>query len=552
MKKKKKIENPQCYCGQRFNDYQKVNIRKSVCRSNPAKFQDEGNNFYCIFHYPNIDKKEEFSLAFYDKIINEDYFFYGTWFPFEVDFSNHIFAKFADFTWSMFNFDTSFENTKFEGNCDFHVSQFLKKVSFRKAVFTDNTESQLPTNFYSVTFENVADFSGAVFSQVTEFSNSKFLNFDEEEDLLKSTIESSFSGATFKEKVSFEEVIFGKEKKSFEVLQNFIFGMGGGNSFDLSSFDFSGTTFENTANFKKSEFWNFTNFSKACFRQTADFRGTVVNNSLNFDEAKFETFSRFSSKNNNHKSWNKDGLDFSNVEVEKPERIFFQTVYLKPDSFVNTDIRKFDFTDIKWKVKSFAFDWARFKDFAWWSDEARERKTSYKNLEKVYRRFTIFAEENNDYQSASDFRYASFDIQRITPWYGRLPVTLLWWYKWTSRYGENWLWCLILLVALVFAGFPYIYTKLNFKTCAKERPIYTSIAICESKNEEIKQNCTCSDERIDFGDAIIQSLTTATLQNVEYRKPMTWRGELWIILEKIFAPLQAALLALAIRRKFMR
>jgi hypothetical protein len=48
------------------------------------------------------------------------------------------------------------------------------------------------------------------------------------------------------------------------------------------------------------------------------------------------------------------------------------------------------------------------------------------------------------------------------------------------------------------------------------------------------------------------NLTTATLQNVEYRKPLTVWGELWIILEKIFASLQAALLALAIRRKFMR
>jgi hypothetical protein len=42
------------------------------------------------------------------------------------------------------------------------------------------------------------------------------------------------------------------------------------------------------------------------------------------------------------------------------------------------------------------------------------------------------------------------------------------------------------------------------------------------------------------------------LQNVEYRKPLTVWGERWIIMEKIFAPLQAALLALAIRRKFVR
>ena len=79
-----------------------------------------------------------------------------------------------------------------------------------------------------------------------------------------------------------------------------------------------------------------------------------------------------------------------------------------------------------------------------------------------------------------------------------------------------------------------------------------SLTTCESKDEEIRKYCTCSRDQITFTDAIVQSLTTATLQNVEYRKPLTVWGELWIILEKIFAPLQAALLALAIRRKFMR
>ncbi len=68
-------------------------------------------------------------------------------------------------------------------------------------------------------------------------------------------------------------------------------------------------------------------------------------------------------------------------------------------------------------------------------------------------------------------------------------------------------------------------------------------------DEEDKQNLSTN-----FVEILCrwQSLTTATLQNVEYRKPLTFWGELWIILEKIFAPLQAALLALAIRRKFMR
>jgi hypothetical protein len=118
--------------------------------------------------------------------------------------------------------------------------------------------------------------------------------------------------------------------------------------------------------------------------------------------------------------------------------------------------------------------------------------------------------------------------------------------------GKNWIWSAALLAFLIFTFFPYIYTNLNFITCSKDRPISSSLSICESKDKEISQNCSCSDERLSFRDAIVQSLTTATLQNVEYRRPITERGEVWIILEKIFAPLQAALLALAIRCKFMR
>jgi hypothetical protein len=125
-------------------------------------------------------------------------------------------------------------------------------------------------------------------------------------------------------------------------------------------------------------------------------------------------------------------------------------------------------------------------------------------------------------------------------------------YRITSFYGESWGWALGVLLSLILVIFPIIYTQINFQTCSKDRPIAASLTVCESKDEEIRKNCTCSTDRITFTDAIVQSLTTATLQNVEYRKPLTVWGELWIILEKIFAPLQAALLALAIRRKFMR
>jgi len=109
---------------------------------------------------------------------------------------------------------------------------------------------------------------------------------------------------------------------------------------------------------------------------------------------------------------------------------------------------------------------------------------------------------------------------------------------------------MLLLIILVI--FPVIYTQTNFQVCPNEKPLAMSIAICESNDQEIKNRCECKKGGLRFGEAMVHSLSTATLQNIEYRKPVTSKGETVVILEKIFAPLQAALLALALRRKFMR
>ncbi len=175
-----------------------------------------------------------------------------------------------------------------------------------------------------------------------------------------------------------------------------------------------------------------------------------------------------------------------------------------------------------------------------WKEEAKKRESGYERLEVAYRRLAANAEESANYRHASRFRYTAFDIQRINRWYGRLPITLLWWYKWTSRYGENWGWATIVL-AIVLAASAFLYTKVDFYVCPLDKPI------AQSSSAGL-----CTIRTLDFYEASRHSLATATFQNVEYRKPITGWGETFILLEKIFAPLQAALLALAIRRKFMR
>lgn len=510
-----KKRNEDCYCGDAFNKYQKRRIRNRVCRNLPVKYKHE-EKFYCIFHFPSEEKKDEFALAFSERIEQEDYLFYGTWFPQIVDFSGHTFNKFADFESVTFNHEVSFDNAKFLANCQFISAVFKAMASFYKTIFSKNEEDDLVTNFHSATFENSVDFRSARFKNIADFADVKFLVENSSSVNPSPTFtHSSFSNSTFEEDAKFAGATF-------------------------SSALFLETAFEKLADFRGADFILASNFSKAIFKKTADFRDTRIKSQLTFEGASFEDFAKFSGKDNKHNSWPKDNLNFSSVDIEKPEKISFQIVELKPDSFINTDVRRFDFTDIKWRIKNFAFDWSRFNNILFWKEEAKRRESGYEHLEVVYRRLAINAEERAHYRQASKFRFTAFDIQRINRWHGRLPITLLWWYKWTSRYGENWGWAAIVLV-LVLSASAFVYTKVDFYVCPLDKPIVQSSSAG-----------LCAIRTLDQYEASRHSLATATFQNVEYRKPTTGWGETFVILEKIFAPLQAALLALAIRRKFMR
>ena len=105
----------------------------------------------------------------------------------------------------------------------------------------------------------------------------------------------------------------------------------------------------------------------------------------------------------------------------------------------------------------------------------------------------------------------------------------------------------------IFAFFPFIYTQTEFQVSPKNIPLEVVVEDCKVVVEELKPVCKIENRGLNFwSEAIPHSLETASLQTIEYRVSITPWGSIWMILEKIFAPLQAALLALAIRRKFMR
>jgi hypothetical protein len=399
-----------------------------------------------------------------------------------------------------------------------------------------------------------------------------------------------FSNASF-HNVHFEDATFGSQANFLESLfhedvffNNTKFGYKADDRIRSSHVVFDGAAFgkDSRVFFDNTWFSWHTSFDYARFDGYVFFKNTAEN-------PVFDTvFER-------HAFWSL--LKILNATFDRPDKVFFEAVRLRPSWFVNVlpELRKFNFTNIDWSDED-----GRFITI---EGELRviEKLTKHHSrrlLAIVFRQLADNAEANSRFEDASLFRRLSMEtewvekkkrlrnlINNLDVAAGKLKtrfgqqmigksaneglgreeaadifggirksdgffIHLI--YRTTSYYGESWAWALIMLLLIVLVVFPLIYTRTQFQVCPKEKPLAMSLAVCESKDEQVKKNCECTTGGLGSGEAVVHSLTTATLQNVDYRKPTTKKGETTIILEKIFAPLQAALLALALRRKFMR
>ena len=173
----------------------------------------------------------------------------------------------------------------------------------------------------------------------------------------------------------------------------------------------------------------------------------------------------------------------------------------------------------------------------------RERNISspYRVLAIACRQLSVNSEEHQRYGDASTFRYVAMEAKRRTQWYGCAFWRLNWWYWLASGYGERVLRAFLVLISImvISAG---AYTRTGF---ARWEPKPSSEAeAANAKRDEVGSPLA-------FKRALTYSLAVMTLQRPEPR-PATTTAQTVVLLETILGPVQAALLALAIRRKFMR
>lgn len=391
-------------------------------------------------------------------------------------------------------FEKKLENKDF----DFRGVWFPDELSLTKFRFTG------PAYFNNAHFNAAVDFSDTNFSEVTHFWGTTFVAGVD------------FRGARFSE-VHFRLAKFNETARFSDARFN-------GDAY------FRFASFSKTADFRFARFKN-VNFGGAQFYSSVHFTGCEFG-AASFRFALFEDHVRFAGRQQSPVFTNASSLDLQFARIEKRDRLSFHTITLRPHWFINVDAREFEFVNVEW-------DWRSV------NDEIKSRKTKrisspYRMLAIACRNLGVNAEENHRYEEASKFRYMAMDARRLEHWRGLDFRSLSWWYWLASGYGERVLRALIVLIG-IFIVSAALYTQVGF---SRWEPRAASESDLATKRDEVGAP-------MPWSRALNYSGSVMTFQRPEPR-PATPAAHTIVLLETILGPLQAALLALAIRRKFMR
>lgn len=520
---------------------------RSACKKLSFYGPHEGRR-YCVLHYPGKEKSADFRIAFVGKLERKDFDFRGVWFPDEVRFRGFEFGVDANFSQAKFNAVTDFSRATFVGCANFAEVTFTTLASFAGATFSGAVDFAFATfmslaQFHDATFTAAADFSVVTFGALANFVKAKF---SADADFTSAHFETGgyFSYAAFSAGASFSDA-------TFSAAADFTFVQ-----FSAAA-HFTNGTFGSNANFSHTVFSAAAEFGVTTFSADTEFDGTLFQAEGNFRRATFAANVRFfgvATEGVATERELKDGallapmalgnnpsLDFQHARVEQPDRVAFHTLILCPHWFVNVDSRKFVFTDVSWEWEHSSID----DEIA--ALKAKEVSSPKSLLAIACRQLAENAEANNRYEEASKFRYWAMNLARRIKWKGWRFWKTDWLhvlYGAVSGYGERILRPFGVLTAVWFV-FVLLYTQVGF---AQQQPsnATASSSSAASMNPEDRTG-----QPLEFSRALTYSLAVMSLQKPE-PKPLTGTAQTLVLLETILGPVQAALLALAIRRKFMR
>jgi uncharacterized protein YjbI with pentapeptide repeats len=576
-------------------------------------YKEDNGRPYCVLHYPGGAKKEHFAAALAKRLDpeNQNYFnFVGVWFPDSLSFLNQDFRSLLDFSSARFNSDVeftesefrearfvnaefsgpaNFEEARFDGIADFSGARFQQDVSFSRAKFSDEGR------FFRTRFEGFADFTGVEIEGHASFHQAVFIDADFGElriplpnqnskspekprfEFHRSRFKTAqFNAATFR-RCNFKQACFAEtvefcyaQSSEFSDFSIVDFNKADFRNSQMAQVNFDGSFFVAAPRFNQAQFFGNSvfatarmpgaDFSEVTFHGSVDFTLTRFEKDLaewekkklqdckirieasdqpivvQFDKATFKDGLTF---RGNQLFQDRALLSFDDVFFEKPDRVRFVSVSMPPHSFMNVDPRKFNLIDTRWGFidKPTALKEANLalQEFG--------RSPSGPILELAYRQLAVNAEENNRYEQAADLRYLAMEVARSMRWRRVDWLRLSWWYWLLSGYGERVrrAFGVLLVVWLLFA---LVYWKAADESWWQPKQ---PAAMLSTKSEAR----IATPVKLTASDALLYSAGVMALQKPE-PAPANKRAKLLVLMETIFGPVQAALLALAIRRKFMR
>jgi hypothetical protein len=529
------------------------------------------------FHKAKFHGKADFisshfreDVSFNEAIFNVDADFTSARFDSNIDFSSAQLRGEAEFNSAEIIGRTNFSAAEFFGDAYFSPARFGAETNFRIAKFHGDC------NFGSAVFAREAGFGGARFEGNAYFSKAKFKRgvvFD----TARFAGDANFKGARFDAFASFNTTRFNAEA----IFKEAIFG---------ENTDFSAAQFMESAYFEKSVFSKNLKFFNAVFHQDCLFINAIFKSAVfaDFGQARFMDLARFM------KNTIDEGAEFyfGETTFEKPEHVYFHSLKMQTRWFINVDIRKFNFENIVFPILQEYIPTERelpkagqmlqrleeIRGNTLPDDIAEPREL----LITVYRRLADNAEENKRFEEASNFRYIAMELARggvgmssslknlsfrilgtvksidkyskdfTNLFFTKIGVKsagsfnpLLWLYWLSSGYGER-SWRAFMVLLYIWVIFALFYMSPWFCSFDPLKPGTAPQTKTAAAEESKKQP-----ESLFFGEALAYSFAVVALQKPEPKPlgPFTYG---LVLMETVLGPVQAALLALAIRRKFMR
>lgn len=529
-----------------------------VCASNPwletecaglEFYKEQDGRQYCILHFPG--NKSGFWEAINDKLKRDDFNFQGVWFPCSWDFKHRKFTA-----------DVNFERAHFDGEVDFSGATFVRAANFSHCSF--NQGAYFPdATFNSVSFEgsrfgSSGQFARSKFRGATSFRGCKFDGsggfawtiFEDNVDFLGVTFRQTlaneydaefdcadFTNAKFRARVDFGAGRF-KNIARFTAavfegvvdLSNGVYEARADFAFcEFRPVSFLHCKFRESANFNNTTFHELAQFSRASFEGELDFSDSRFSGNVYFSDATFHSRVRFAGSENNSVFDGSAALDLQFAMFQKPSQVSFHTLSLRPHWFININATNFDFVNIGWSNLISPSD----PKYTSLNDEVnalrQKRVTSpFRMISIACRCLATNAEENHRYDDASEFRLWAMRAGQFKS--KPMGAQILHWvYYLASGYGEQ-VGRATLVLALIWLFFAMMFV------------ITGHIKIAEpARLKEYAKTLVA---------ALTYSLQVMTLQRPD--KPQGVLTPFLASVEAIVGPVQAALLALAIRRRFMR